>query len=162
MSSQDTPALLRRLHEAGVDAVIIGGVAAIVHGSSLFTRDLDVVVRFDDDELARILDALRGLEPRFALDPNHRPLPDAVNALAGIRNLYVDTALGRIDFIGETPVGTWAELSDRALRLDLAGFEVKVSSLDDLIAMKEALGRPKDLIALVELRAVRERLARPE
>jgi predicted nucleotidyltransferase len=56
--------LLRRLNDAGVDFVVIGGVAAIAHGSARMTLDLDVCARFDQPNISRILDALRGIRPR--------------------------------------------------------------------------------------------------
>ena len=158
MITQDTPRLLTLLVDAGVRFVVIGGVAAIAHGASTFTRDLDVLVPFDAETLARLLGALRDHDPRAALDPQHRPIPSEVSALEGFRNLYVTTALGRLDLLGETPIGDYARLSERAETMTLAGVCVQVIALDDLIAIKRALGRPKDLLVSTELEAIRERL----
>lgn len=158
MSVQDTPRLLRLLVDAGVRFIVIGGVAAIAHGASTFTRDLDVLVTFDADTLTRLLGALREHDPRAALDPAHRPIPSDLQALEGFRNLYVTTDLGRLDLLGETPVGDYARLVQRAELMTLAGVAVQVIALDDLIAIKRALARPKDLLVATELEAVRERL----
>jgi hypothetical protein len=78
--------------------------------------------------------------------------------LRGFRNLSVQTDLGRLDLIGETPLGGYAELAERAQTVPLAGRPVQVIALDDLIAIKRALGRPKDILVATELEAVRERL----
>jgi len=150
--------LLTLLVDAGVRFVVIGGVAAIAHGASTFTRDLDVLIAFDADTIARLLGVLREHDPRAALDPAHRPIPTSVSALEGFRNLYVTTSLGRLDLIGETPLGDYRSLAARAVPMTLAGVSVQVVALDDLIAMKRALGRPKDLLVATELEAVRERL----
>lgn len=158
MSIQDTPRLLTLLVDAGVRFVVIGGVAAIAHGASTFTRDLDVLVTFDADNIARMLGALREHDPRAALDPAHRPIPSDLQALDGFRNLYVTTDLGRLDLLGETPIGNYARLAERAVPMTLAGVSVQVIALDDLIAIKRALGRPKDLLVATELEAIRERL----
>ena len=60
--------------------------------------------------------------------------------------------------MGETPIGDYAGLAERAVPMTLAGVPVQVISLDDLIAIKRALGRPKDLLVATELEAIRERL----
>lgn len=154
--------MLRLLVDAGVPFVVIGGVAAIAHGASTFTRDLDVLIRFDTDTLGRLLGALWGHNPRSALDPAHRPIPADLAALEHFRNLSVMTDLGRLDLLGETPVGDFATLAEHAVPMTLAGVSVQVIALDDLIAIKRALGRPKDVLVAVELEAIRERLGESE
>lgn len=160
MSTQDTPRLLALLVEAGVRFVVIGGVAAIAHGASTFTRDLDVLIAFDRDTLTRLLAVLGDHDPRAALDPARRPIPRDPAAFDGFRNLYLSTDIGRLDLLGETPVGGFAELLGRAVPMKLAGVTVSVIALDDLIASKRALGRPKDLLVATELEAIREHLER--
>lgn len=130
MSTQDTPRLLTLLVSAGVRFVVIGGVAAIAHGASTFTRNLDVLIKFDTDTITRLLEALRDLDPRAALDPAHRPIPGQVAGFDGFRNLYVTTKLGRLDLLGETPLGGYEELSTRATSMVLAGVSVQVVSID--------------------------------
>ena len=73
--------------------------------------------------------------------------------------MYVETDLGRLDLLGETPIGNYAQLVTRAEPMQLGATTVKVIALDDLIAIKQALGRPKDKLVEAELRAIRERLA---
>jgi len=156
---QDTPRLLALLAEAGVEHLVIGGVAAVAHGSATFTRDLDVLIAFDSSTLERIVAMLGPLHPTFAQHPDRRALPTAARALEGYRNLYVDTDLGRLDLLGDTPIGGYAELEKRASRMHIAGTDVRVVALADLIAIKHALGRPKDKLVEAELRAIQERLA---
>ena len=160
MSLQDTPRLIALLTDAGVPFVVIGGVAAIVHGAQTFTRDLDVLIRFDPETLGRLLPALAPFAPRFALDPAHRPIPTSVAELLSYKNLHVVTDLGRLDFLGSTPVGGFDTIVARAASLEIAGQPILVASLDDLIDIKAALGRPKDLLVAHELRAVRDLLQR--
>ena len=161
MSQQDTPRLLALLDDAGVAFVLIGGVAAIAHGAATFTRDLDILIRFDAPTLTRLLAVLAPLAPRFALDPAHRPIPSSVAELETYKNLYVSTALGRLDLLGSTPAGAFDALAARAITMDLDGHRLRVASLDDLIDIKAALGRPKDRIVEQELRAIRALLAHP-
>ncbi len=150
--------MLTLLVDAGVRFVVIGGVAAIAHGGSTFTRDLDVLIAFDEGTVARLLSALKDHDPRAALDPTRRPIPSDPKALVGFRNLYVSTSLGRLDLLGETPVGDYAQLAERSVSMVLAGVPVQVIALDDLIGIKRALGRPKDLLVATELEAIRERV----
>ncbi len=156
--TQDTPALLACLAEAGVEFIVIGGVAALAHGSAVFTRDLDVMISFEPTSLQRVLSALGPLAPRFA-GPTDQAVPTDASALAGFRNLYVETKLGRIDFLGSTPIGDYATLIARSEWMAIAGVEVRVVALADLIAIKHALGRPKDKLVEAELRAIQERIA---
>ena len=68
--------LLKRLADAKVELVLIGGMAATVHGTTTVTYDLDVCVKFDTGTCERILTALRGLDPRQRMRPDRLPLPD--------------------------------------------------------------------------------------
>ena len=61
----DNVALLTRLHDAGVEMVIIGGVAAVLHGSTLVTEDLDVCCPMDEKNLSKMLEVLKPLHAKF-------------------------------------------------------------------------------------------------
>jgi predicted nucleotidyltransferase len=160
---QRTPELLRLLLDAGVEFVLIGGVAAIAHGSATFTQDCDITAPFTEGNLARLLGALGPHHPRYALAVPKRPVTETPAELASYRNLYLLTDLGRLDILLEVPpVGSYAEIVTRALTLDIYGRPCRVISLDDLIAVKAYLGREKDRLALDELKALRARRTSPE
>lgn len=159
---QDTPRLLRALADVGVDFLIVGGVAAIAHGATTFTRDLDVLVRFDLPNVERLLGALAAHAPRFALHPTHPPVDQPAAELATFKSVCLLTNLGRLDVLGRLPNGTFADLVDTADPMELAGVPCRVLGLEALIASKEMLGRDKDRLAVAELRAVRDRLAAAE
>lgn len=149
-------ALLRRLTAAGVDFVVIGGYAAIAHGASVLTSDLDICFAPDDANLDALGRVLIDLDARLRGIGEDVPfVPDAAT-LRRIMVLTLDTADGPLDVLVE-PSGAprYEVLRRRAERLDLGGFAVLVASLDDLIAMKAAAGRPKDLMVLAELEAIR-------
>src|SRR5437763_10977399 len=102
--------LLQRLSDAGVEFVVVGGFAAVAHGSSLVTKDVDVCTRFDLPNVTRILTALNGIHPRHRMRPDKLPLADEPARFEGFKNLYVLTDLGMIDFLGELPGwGTFAD-----------------------------------------------------
>ncbi|MDC0668505.1 hypothetical protein [Nannocystis radixulma] len=156
---QDTPDLLQRLLAAGFDFVILGGVAAVVHGSAYNTDDLDVAAVFTADNMARLLAALRPLHPRNAARPDLGELDVTPEQLARHRNLYLVTDSGRLDVLGEVPpIVSVAEIDSAAEKVDFLGATCKVIALDHLITIKESVGRPKDLLVVAELKAIRDRL----
>lgn len=156
---QDTPDLLQRLLAAGFEFVIVGGVAAAVHGSARNTDDLDIAAVFTPDNMARLLAALRPLRPRNAARPDLGELDSTPEQLARYRNLYLVTDSGRLDILGEVPpLASVSEIATAADQVQFLGATCKVISLDHLITVKEAVGRPKDLLVAAELRAIRERL----
>src|SRR5271156_3145508 len=93
--------LLKRLNDNGVEYVVIGGVAAIMHGSPRTTLDVDVCASLIEPNLSRILSMLRGINPRFRMRPDKLPVPDDPERLRGFNNLCLDTDLGTIDFLTE-------------------------------------------------------------
>lgn len=151
--------LLKLLDDKGVAFVVIGGMAAIAHGSPVMTQDVDVCVSFDDENLPRILDALRPVRPRLRQRPDLMPLPDDPDRLRGIKNLYLVTDLGSIDLLGELPgVCSYSDLAHRSVEMDVGGFRCRVLDLDTLIEAKRVAARPKDRYALVHLEAIRDML----
>ena len=147
--------LLRRLAEQGVEYVLVGGMAAAAHGSSVVTEDVDICLRFDLPTLTRLLAALRESHPRHRMQPQRSALPEDPAAFVGWRNLYVVTDEGQLDILGEiTGVGTLDALLPKSVLLDLGGFQCRVMGIEDLILAKRTLGRPKDLRVVLELETV--------
>lgn len=160
---QRTDELLKLLVEAGIEHIVVGGVAAIAWGSPEFTRDLDVVIPFDVDRISRVLAALAPYRPKHMTRPDLGIITDPPERLAEFRMLLVSTDLGRIDFLPEVqPVGRYADLVSRVVRMDLGGHEHDVIDLDDLIAVKEHVARPKDLIVAAQLRGIRALARQPK
>lgn len=147
--------LLRRLADAGVDFVVIGGYAAIAHGSVQITRDLDICYSDDEANLKALGGALVALDSRLRGVSDDVPfVPDGAT-FRRTRVLTLDTTEGPLDILAD-PAGApgYKTLKKRAIETRVAGEAVLVASLDDLLAMKRASGRPKDLIAVEELEAI--------
>jgi hypothetical protein len=156
---QSNAELLRRLVDAGVEFVIIGGFAAIAHGARRTTLDLDIVAAFTPDNMRRLLAALRDVHPRNSARPDLGEIQASPEELARYRNLFMATDIGDLDVLGELPpVGRYAEAAASAVRVELFGRACEILGLDHLIAIKEHLGRQKDLEVLRELRVIREQL----
>lgn len=159
---QRTDELLKALAEAGVEFVVVGGVAANLHGSSQTTRDFDVLAPLTADNCRKILAALSPFSPRFYQTLGKPPVDRSAEQLAQFKNLYFLTDLGIIDLLGTLPpVGDYQTVASRAVSITLFGIECRVLSLDDLIAVKHHVGRPKDRSVEIELRAIRDRIKKP-
>ncbi len=153
--------LLARLTSAELEFVVVGGTAAVLHGGSLATYDLDVFMPFSVENCRRLLAAVEGLHPRLSHTPDKRPLTLDPEALAQFKNLYLLTDLGRLDLLGQLPpVESVETVFSTAERMDVGGVEVRVIALDLLIQVKASLGRPKDKLMEAELRAIAS--ARPK
>ena len=158
--------LLRRLVDAGVDFILIGGLAAQAHGSPSITRDLDVCIPRDLATLERLATMLRDVAAvRRGLPVDAPPMPPLDARTLGAASLFtLDTAFGPFDlFAYPDPGFDYETLRRSALTAEFLGMPLLFASLDDLIAMKRAAGRPKDRVELEILGALREELdRRPE
>lgn len=148
---------LRLLGEYQVNCVIVGGVAAAIHGSSLLTNDLDVCYARDSANLARLANALQSVQARLRNVPQGIPfLLDAETLKRGL-NFTFTTDIGDLDLLGEVRgVGQYDDVRRDSLIVELFGYRFDVIDIGKLIAAKRAAGRPKDLIALPELEAIQE------
>ena len=149
---------LRVLDAHGVRFVMIGGFAGRLHGSPTVTNDLDVCYARDPENLERLATALQELRASLRDAP---PTPfrlDAKTFAAGDQ-FTLATDAGNVDVLG-MPAGVrrFEELERASVVMDLDGLTVRVASLDDLIRMKQAAGRPKDLIEAEVLGALREEI----
>ena len=159
--------MLKALNEAGVRFVLIGGMAAILHGDAGVTVDLDVVPERSEENLGRLAVALRSLDARIRVAD--APAGLAFDCSAGFfRNLAEDailnlrTAAGDLD-LAFRPSGTggYSDLQRAALEIEAPeGGRVLVASLADVIRSKEAANREKDRLALPRLRRLSDRTRR--
>lgn len=156
---QKNAELIRRLSEADVEYVLIGGVAAAAYGNTRVTYDLDIVVPFTVENMSRLLKALHDVHPRHLSRPDLGEIPNDPEQFARYRNLYLLTDIGRLDVLGELPpLGAYAEAIATAQQTQVLGSPCKVLGLDALIMIKESLGRDQDRIDVRHLKSIRDRL----
>jgi hypothetical protein len=150
---------LRTLERHGVRFLLIGGLGGRLHGSPTVTNDTDVCYERSPDNLERLATALRSLKATLREAPVEVPFLLDAKTLAAGDHFTFSTSAGNLDCLG-TPAGTdgFADLDRRATVYEVEGLEVRVASVDDLIAMKRAAGRPKDLIEVEVLGALRDEL----
>jgi Nucleotidyl transferase AbiEii toxin, Type IV TA system len=152
-------ALLERLTAAQVDFVVVGGVAVIVQASPRFTRDLDICYATSRENLDRLGALLTELGARLRGVEEDVPFVPDGQTLRRAQMLTLTTPDGDLDLLVD-PDGSpgYGSLRRHASRIDLDGSTVLVASIDDLIAMKRATGRPQDLVDLESLEIARRRL----
>lgn len=149
--------LLARLDAAGVRFIVVGGIAAVAHGSARATYDLDLVYDRDPANLARLVEALAPLAPYLRGAPPGLPFRFDLPTLRQGLNFTLTTAAGDLDLLGEiTGGGKFADLLPDTVEITLFGRRCLCLDLPRLIAVKRAAGRPRDLEAIAELEALRE------
>ena len=160
----DPVPLLTALGRGGVDFVVIGGVAGGVHGSAIGTQDLDVAYARDRDNLERLAVVLRsvGAHLRGKNVPDDLPFTLDADTLARAANFTFATRFGSFDLLGD-PAGAppYEQLRAEAIEFAIGDQRARAASLDHLIAMKLAAGRPRDLVAAMEYRQLSDELRAP-
>jgi len=149
--------LIQRLCDAEIDCVIVGGFAGILHGSTLVTRDLDVCAVLSRENVAKLRDVLRDLNPTHRQTPQRLSFLDNPAPDVDVRNLYLGTSLGAVGLLSSIKgVGDYSRVHEASIEIEIFGRRCRVISIEDLIRAKESLARPKDLLAAQELRAILE------
>lgn len=150
--------LLDVLNAAGVDFVVVGGVALVLRGSSRVTLDLDVCYARDPDNLRRLAAALAPYHPRLRGAPPDLPFLWDDRTLASGLNFTLTTDLGDLDILGEIAgIGGYAQVSAGSSELSVGATRIRVLDLDSLERSKRAAGRIKDLLDLAEIAEIRRR-----
>jgi hypothetical protein len=152
-------ALLGKLARAGVDFVVVGGVAVVVQASPRFTRDLDICYATDTPNLERLGALLMSLQAKLRGVDDDVPFLADARTLRRTQMLTLTTREGDLDLLVDPPGSPgYPALRRRADVVELAGASVRIASLEDLIEMKRAVGRPQDEIDIESLEIARSRL----
>jgi predicted nucleotidyltransferase len=150
-------ALVGLLADGDVEFVVVGGLAAVVHGSAYVTHDVDVCYGRSATNVERLCGALAPVHPTLRGAPRGLPFRlDPPTVAAGL-NFTLDTDLGALDILGEVQgLGAYTEVAEHSETVDLFGRSVRVLTLEALIRAKRAAGRRKDLLLIPELEALLE------
>ena len=152
---QETAKLLELLAGGDVEFVVVGGYAAVLHGSSYVTQDLDICIVCSPENIERLRHLLKELDPRHRMTAQKLSFLDTPPPGTELRNIYLRTRLGVLDVLSEVMgVGGFEQLMASAQQVTLGAKSIHVMSLRDLIVAKETLARDKDLLVAKELRAI--------
>lgn len=154
----DLEALLEALLAGGIEMIVVGGAAAVIHGAPITTQDLDIVPRQHAGDPERLLEVLEGLDARFRPVRPDRDLAPTVAHLAGTGQLNLVTRHGPLDVLLRLhDARGYDELLPHSREIADASLRVRVVDLETLIAIKRSTGRARDALALPLLLALRDR-----
>lgn len=153
--------LLEALDRHGVDFVVVGGLAGIAHGSSYPTYDLDIAYSRERSNLRRLVSALTDIGVTLRGAPSDLPFQLDDQTLANGANFTFETEFGSFDILGDIAgIKSYEDLRRDARVERIEGMDVRVASLDHLIAMKRAANRTKDQLMVVEYVQLADELRR--
>jgi hypothetical protein len=153
----DFARIIRRLTDAQVDFLLIGGLAANAHGSARVTTDVDISYSRAAPNLARLVKALKPVKPYLRGAPPGLPFEWSVATLAAGLNFTLITTEGAVDLLGEiVGGGAYEDLLPHSSTHRAFGRDIRILDLPWLIRVKRAAGRPKDLEVIAELEALLE------
>lgn len=145
------------LCDSGVEFVVIGGWAAIFHGSAHVTNDLDICYARNRVNLRRLAAALAPFHPMHREFPEHLPFLWDETTLANGTVFTLVTDLGIIDLLAEVAgIGAFREVNEASIEVEAFQRRVRTLDIRALIRAKRAAGRPKDLLLLPELEGLLE------
>jgi predicted nucleotidyltransferase len=152
----DFERLLAALHGGDVEFIIVGGVAATIHGSARLTSDLDLVYSRTEENIRATVKSLEDLSPYLRGAPPGLPFRFDVETIRRGLNFTLTTEAGPIDLLGEIAgCGGYDDLLPHTLVVEIFGVPVHCVDLETLIRAKRAAGRPKDLEVIAELESLR-------
>jgi len=156
----DTRQLLQLLLQHHVECVLVGGYAAVMHGSPTVTSDLDVCFHFHPENIRKLFKALEGVNPCMRAGSGMISLFEyKAERLAQLNNLYMKTDLGQLDLLGSLAgIGSYDEVKKHFIEVTIFGLPCPVLDIDSLIKTKKEVGRPKDLQVVLELEVIREKI----
>ncbi len=151
--------ILSQLCLGQVEFILIGGLAAMAHGSARATVDVDIVYKRTLENLRRIETTLAPHDPYLRGAPPGLPFRFDVATIQSGLNFTLRTSIGDLDLLGEVAGGgDYESLIAHSEALELFGNNLQCVTLSKLIELKRAAGRPKDFEAIAELEALREEL----
>ena len=149
--------------------VIVGGLAAVLHGYIRFTADIDLAIDLEEKEAAKVLRALAelGLRPRVPVDMAEFLSPRVRRQWKTQKNMIVfslyqpDQPMLSVDLFVENPIA-FSELWEGAKTMTVDGVPLRVAGIDDLIRLKQISARPQDLRDIQYLRKIRKKHAQKQ
>ena len=149
--------ILRRLSKAGVDFVIVGGFAGVVHGCSYVTQDIDICCDFSPENLLSLQKALGNVHPVQRMAPKRKKFEVNRENIKQLKNLYLDTDIGRLDCLGFIDgIGSFDDVKKSTVQIEVEGLKIYVLSMNALIQAKKAMNRPRDKEAVRQLEEIKK------
>ncbi len=149
--------LLERLVNAGVDFVIVGGFAGVVHGCTYITQDIDICCDFRPVTLLSIQKAISDLHPVHRMTPGRKKFELTEQTCSQFKNLYLDTDIGQLDCLSFIDgLGDYGEVRRESELIEVEEIKMRVLSVDALIKTKKSMNRIRDKEAVLQLEAIKK------
>jgi len=145
LSRSDIPSLIGLLAEAGIQFIVVGGMAAVVQGVPVTTFDLDIVHSRDEANTRKLLVLLKTIHARYRMHPPEKTLEPSEAALLGKGHQLLYTDLGALDVLGAIEDGLeYQDLLAHSIEVQLRGKTVKILGLQKLAGLKSKSSNEKD------------------
>ncbi|MDT8301185.1 MAG: hypothetical protein RQ760_06835 [Sedimentisphaerales bacterium] len=155
--SSDFFNLLERLVNAGMDFVIVGGFAGVVHGCTYVTQDIDICCDFKPATLLTLQKAISNLHPVHRMTPGRKKLKLTEQTCVQFKNLYLDTDIGQLDCLSFIDgLGGYGEVKKESDFIEVEKFKMRVLSVDALIKAKKSMNRLRDKETVLQLEAIKK------
>ena len=155
--NSDFYSLLKKLSQAQVDFVLIGGFAGVTHGCTMVTEDIDICCDFRPANLLKLQKALSDLHPVHRMTPNKISLELTEESCKDLKNLYLDTDLGQLDCVNFVQgVGGFEAVKAQSRPVTADDTNYLVLNIDALIQAKKSMGRSRDKEAVIQLESIKE------
>lgn len=149
--------IIQRLIQAEVDFVLVGGLAAVTHGSSMTTQDIDICCDFSASNLLKLQGALKGIHPVHRMSNKPLPLQLTEESCASLKNIYLETDIGQLDCLGTIlGLGDFQTVKRQSESIEIDAHPCRILRIEALIAAKKAMGRPKDIETIRHLEVIRQ------
>ena len=153
--------VLQHLTKDGVEFVIVGGVAARLHGSSRLTHDLDIVPNLEEESWKKLISSIWELDTRPRIPESKERISDVSNIRQWITEKHMlalsfRSPSGRVEIdllVSESD--NFETLKENAHQIVYAGQTIHIASIDDLIEMKQRAGRPQDILDIETLQEIK-------
>jgi hypothetical protein len=153
----DLENLIEALDAGGVEFIVVGGAACVLHGAPVTTQDVDIVHRIDEENVDRLMAVLGGLQARVR-DPAGRDIAPSRPALLGIGQIQLTTNLGPLDILCRLHDGRdYSALSPHVVEMTDGTLRLRVLDLPTLVEVKSNTGRARDRMVVPVLLALLRR-----
>lgn len=155
----DPDALFAALNAAGVDYVVVGGLAASVRGSERLTKDIDIVYHTEAGNVRKLCKVVNALQPRLLVlgEPEGQAVNVTPQTLKQHTLLQLTTTLGEVDLLASIAgFKSYRAIKNASSTVDIEGLNIPVLSLEGVVRSKRAMKRPKDIEDIKQLEAVAE------
>jgi hypothetical protein len=155
--NEDFIKLLERLVDAGVEFVLVGGFAGVVHGCTYVTQDIDICCDFSQANLLALQKTLSDLKPVHRMTPGRLKLELTKKNCTDFKDLYLDTKIGQLDCLSVIDgVGDYTQVKKESRIIKIGKIKIHVLDIDALIKSKKTLNHPRDRQAIIQLEAIKK------